>query len=897
MKYSSVKKIKIFLLIAVIIFSYESLSYPTNALTYVVTNSSDSGSGSFRQAIMNANSSAALDVISFSIGSGVQSISLQSALPPIIYPTTIDGTTQIGYSGSPLIEIRGTNAGANTRGLYITGSATGSTVKGLVINGFGAQGIFIDTSSVTIQSNYIGTDVTGTLSVPNKGDGVAIFSGTSVASANNNTIGGSNVSERNLISGNLENGIGITAQVGGNTNNNQILGNYIGTNINGDSAIPNKGDGVLINHADAGGPASAANNRIGSSVGTTPSGSCTGACNLISGNGANGVGLWHGGVSGTVIEGNYVGTNLSGTAPVSNSNIGIEVNEAPNNTIGGLVPNARNILSGNGGSGIFLTGAASTGNVIQGNYVGTNSTGLGPVPNKKMGIGVGASPGAVGANSNHIGGSVNTTPSSSCSGSCNLISGNNDNGIFITGSESYGQIIEGNFIGLNVNGNSGIGNGLDGIGILDTPNTRIGGSSDTAKNIIASNGSNGVIIAGNVSTGNVVRRNNIGINAFGQSSGNQSSGIAVSSSTHNTFTENSIAFNGLLGIDLDNNGTPNVNDSADGDTGANNLQNYPLLYAAKTQNGITKIGGQLNSTPNKAFKLEFFESDSCNAGSPLDFGEGQKFLGSQQVNTDQFGNTAFGFISPVTSEGNKYITATATTTETSEFSRCILVNASKPALTNGATWYLKYGLTSGPANQTFGYGFPSHLLMCAWDSNQPGVKLPTIYSDGTWYMRASFTTGQADLSFNYGGGGLYPLCGDWNGDGVDTVGVVNGSKEWFLRNTNSSGPPDFGVFQYGPIGSAPVIGDWNGDGVDTVGVVNGSNWYLRNFNSSGGPDAGEFAFTNLGMVTSGDWNGDGIDTGGYVSSGGTWTIRLTNQTSSPTSQFQFGFPGATALVW
>ena len=897
MRYLKIIRINLFLLILAVVGSYTFLNHSASAITYGVTNSNNSGSGSLRQAIIDANSTTVADVITFSVGSGAQSINLQSALSPIIYPVTIDGTTQTGYSGSPLIEIKGVNAGLNSRGLYITGDAAGSIVRGLVINGFGAQGIFIDTSNVTIRSNYVGTNIAGTQSIPNKGDGVAIFSGTSLASANNNTIGGTDASDRNLISGNLENGIGITAQVGGNANNNQILGNYIGTDIFGTSAIPNIGDGILINHADSGGGASAINNRIGSGVGTSPGGSCTGGCNLVSGNGANGIGLWHGGVSGTVIEGNYVGTNISGASAIANSNIGVEINEAPNNTLGGVVPQARNILSGNNGSGVFLTGAAATGNVVQGNYIGTNSSGLAAVPNKKMGIGIGASPGAVGANSNHIGGSLNTTPNSACNGSCNLISGNRDNGIFITGSESFGHIIEGNFIGLNTNGNSGLGNGLDGVGILDTPNTRIGGSSDSARNIIASNGSNGIIIAGNASTGNVVRRNSIGINTSGQSSGNQSSGIAVSSSTHNTFSENSIAFNGILGIDLDNNGTPNTNDASDGDTGANNIQNFPALYSAKTLNGTTKIGGQLNAAPNKSFRLEFFENDSCNAGAPLDFGEGQRYLGFQQVNTDQFGNTAFGFISPISSPGNKYISATATTTETSEFSQCILVNASKPALTNGATWYLKYGLTSGPANHTFGYGFPSHLLMCAWDANQPGVKLPTIYSSGTWYMRASFTTGKADLSFTYGNGNLYPLCGDWDGDGVDTVGVVSGGKEWYLRNTNNSGPPDTGIFQYGPVGAAPVVGDWNGDGVDTVGVVSGGNWYLRNFASSGIPDAGEFSFTSSGIPVVGDWNGDGVDTVGVVSSGGTWSIRDTNATTSSVSQFQFGFPGSTALAW
>ena len=886
------------------------LTLPRQAMaaTFIVSNTNDNNAGSFREAINQANSNPGTDTITFNIPANCPQIIPTNALPPInsivSSPVIIDATTQscdIGSIDSPNVELSGNGAGAAARGLYISGNGAGSTVRGLIINRFSAQGIFIDTGNVTIVGNYIGTTVDGMNDAGNGGDGLAIFSGTSLASATGNVIGGTTSADRNIISGNDENGIGVTTQDGGNASNNLIKGNYIGTNSAGTAVISNTGDGLLINHSSVA-AANATGNVIGGTTGTTPDGSCSGACNLISGNGANGIGLWHGGVSGTVVYGNYVGTNVSGTSAIPNGNIGIEVNEAPNNTVGSTTPAGRNIFSGNGGAGVFLTGAAATGNVIQGNYIGTNSAGTAGVGNVKMGIGVGASPNAVGANSNLIGGSTGTTPGGACTGSCNLISGNGQNGIFMSGTESQGHIVKGNYIGLTATGSNSIGNTLDGIGLLNTPNTQIGGSTPNERNLISGNGGSGVIVAGNAATGNRIETNYIGMTMAGTSLGNGGSGVAISSATDTAILSNGIAFNGLLGIDLDNNGTPNLNDDRDGDAGANRLQNFPSVYAVHTVGSTTKIGGQFNGTPSNNYLLEFFSSDGCNAGVPNNYGEGQTFIGSTAISTDVFGNTAFGFIPSSAVAGGKYITATATRKigtvpdETSEFSQCILVNVTKPALTNGATWFLKRDLTTGPADKTFGFGFPSFLLMCAWDPNQPGVKLPVVYSGGSWFMRASYTTGTADLSFSYGGSDSRPVCGDWDGNGSDTVGVVTPNNTWLLRNSSSGGPADVGNFQFGPLNSKAVVGDWDGDGADSIGLVDGNNnWYLRNSNSSGGADISfNYGFTP-GYPVVGDWDGDGADSAGSVNSSGTWALRSGDGFSSAT--FQFGFPGTTPLVW
>ncbi len=874
------------------------------AATFTVTSVADSGPGSLRQALNDANVTAGIDTISFAIGSGSKQIIPTSPIPPIIHPVIIDGTTQPGYTGAPLIELSGQGAGSGAVGVRITGGnggGSGSTVKGLIINRFGANGMFLDSSSNTIRNNYIGTTADGTGRAGNGTEGVAIFSSIPGTASNSNIIGGTSAADRNVISGNRS-GVVINAQDGGTTTGNVILGNYIGTNAAGTSSISNAGDGILFN--DSQGVGNLTGNTIGGTTGTTPGGACTGSCNLISGNGANGVGIWHSDAKNNSVIGNYIGTNAAGTGSIANGDIGIELNEAPNNIVGGTTPAARNILSGNKGAGLFLTGAATTGSRIEGNYIGTNAAGTSSVPNLKMGIGIGSSPGAVGARNNTIGGTTGTTPGGACTGSCNLISGNTQNGVLVIGNESYNNHFEGNYIGTNAAGTGGIGNALEGIGILETPNTEIGNGTAAGRNIISSNGGSGIIVAGAGSAATRIDGNYIGESTQQSSLGNVNQGIVVSGAVDSAIIGNSIAFNGQakLGIDLDGNNAINQNDQNDGDNGANRLQNYPNIQGVRNIGNATKIGGQFNTTPNSSYRLDFFSSDGCNAGPPNSHGEGQYFIGSTDVSTDQFGNTSFGFTPGSQVSGNKYITATATKKlgnnygDTSEFSRCVLVNAAKPGMTNGANWLLKYYLTSDPVDMQFGYGFPTYLLMCAWDPGQQGVKLPTIFSGGSWYMRASYTTGSADNSFTFGTSDSKPVCGDWDGDGTDSIGYVTPNGHWRMRNVNAAGPADYS-FLYGF--ARPIAGDWDGNGTDTPGIVeNNTKYLLRNSNSAGSPDAGVFSFGNpSGTAVVGDWDGNGTDTIGQTGPDGVWSIRNSNSSGNSDGQFVFRSPGATPIVW
>lgn len=877
---------------------------PAKAATFTVTNTNNSGAGSLRQAMTDANATSGSDTINFSIGSGYKTIAPTSALPPIIHPVIIDATTQPGWSNAPVIEISGHNAGAGALGIRITGGSgggSGSTIKGLIINRFNANGIFLDSSNNTIVGNYVGTSADGINGAGNGTEGIAIFSSIPGTSSNGNTIGGTSAADRNVISGNRS-GVVINAQDGGTTSNNVIQGNYIGTNAAGTGGIGNSGDGVLFN--DSQGQGNLTNNRIGGTTGTTPGGACTGACNVISGNGANGVGIWHSDAQNNSVLGNFIGINAAGTGSIANGDIGVEINEAPNNRVGDGTANGRNILSGNHGAGLFLTGAATAGSAIEGNYIGTNPAGTGPIPNRKMGIGIGPSPGALGARNNVIGGTSGTTAGGACTGSCNLISGNLQNGVLVIDASSFNNQFQGNYIGTNAAGTGGVGNGLDGIGVLEVPNTKIGNGTVEGRNIISSNGGNGVQIVGVNSVASRIDGNFIGETTTQGSLGNVDRGIVVTNGAVDTaILGNSIAFNGQakLGIDLNSNGTIDQNDDKDGDGGANRLQNFPNIQGVRNIGSATKIGGQFNSTPSSNFRLDFFYSDGCNAGPPYNHGEGQYWAGSTNVSTDQFGNTAFGFTPSSQIPGNKYVTATATKkagpndAETSEFSRCILVNAAKPALTNGANWLLKYYLTNGGPDLVFGYGFPADLLMCAWDPGQPGVKLPVIFSGGAWFMRASYTTGPADNSFTFGTGDSKPVCGDWDGDGTDSVGYVTPNGHWRMKNVNTAGNPDYS-FIYGF--ARPIAGDWDGNGTDTPGIVeNSTKFLIRNSNTAGPPDA-IFNFGGPGGVSVvGDWDGNGSDTIGFYGPNGVWSIRNSNSEGGADGQFSYTSSGAVPVVW
>jgi hypothetical protein len=228
-----------------------------------LTTTLDSGFGTLRQAILDANAHPGLDTITFSIGSGAQTISPLSPLPDSTGPVIIDGTTQPGYGGTPIIQLDGSQAGSAV-GLLIDGG--NSVVRGLVISHFQSDSPRFDGKGGDLLENcYVGTDFSGTVA-EGKGGGVAVFSSA-------NTVGVTTGAARNLISGNGASGVVIAGAIDGKGSHNLVEGNYIGTNASGTAAIPNAADGVFLlngaNRNTIGGTTSGTHNLISGNVGGT----------------------------------------------------------------------------------------------------------------------------------------------------------------------------------------------------------------------------------------------------------------------------------------------------------------------------------------------------------------------------------------------------------------------------------------------------------------------------------------------------------------------------------------------------------------------------------------------------------------------------------------------------
>jgi hypothetical protein len=257
---------------------------PTAASSsFVVTNTNDTCHGSLRQAITDANSAPGAQTITFNIpGAGVHTIAPSSPLPDITEPLTIDGTTQPGFGGSPLVELNGAGAGGVTAGLNVTGG--GSTVRGLTINGFVGHGIRLASAGGnTIAGNFIGTNAAGTAAQGNAGHGLFIDN------TPNNTVGGP--AGRNVISGN--NGQGVRIDGAGATGN-VVRGNFVGTDLTGAVAVANNDDGILVING-------ASNSVVG--------GTAAGAGNLIAFNLGDGVSISSG--TGNRVLSNSIHTNGS----------------------------------------------------------------------------------------------------------------------------------------------------------------------------------------------------------------------------------------------------------------------------------------------------------------------------------------------------------------------------------------------------------------------------------------------------------------------------------------------------------------------------------------------------------------------------------------------------------
>ena len=516
--------------------------FRAEAAVFIVSNKNDSGSGSLRQAILDANNTPGKDTIIFNVaGPTPFNILPASALPPVTDPVSIDGTTQPNYTGTPLVGIVGSNAGSAS-GLVLQGGD--SEVRGCAINRFLGSGVSLASSSNVVVGCYLGTSLAGTVPQANRGAGIMIAGA-------NNRVGGTNANEGNLISGN-QTGIWI---VGLAATNNCVFGNFIGLDATGTGGLGNEANGLLI---------SAPRNVIG---GTTPA-----ERNVISANGQSGIYLNGVGAMRNRILGNLVGTGTDGVQPLGNVADGVTISGAAQNVIGGAFPGSGNVISGNEGRGILIFGAGAVSNRVEGNLIGTDATGRGNLGNRFNGVGI------MSASYNLIGGSNEL--------SRNIIAGNQLSGVTVE-SNSIANVISGNFIGLDATGTNALPNGLSGISVLLGTNTTIGGTVPGAGNVISGNAQNGVLLIGG--TGTLVQGNLIGTDATGRRSrANGYAGIQIQCSGNQVGGDSMMARNVVSGNA--NSGVLLAGVAASNNVVAGNFIGVDITGAAGLGNSYSGVG-------------------------------------------------------------------------------------------------------------------------------------------------------------------------------------------------------------------------------------------------------------------------------------------------------------------
>jgi hypothetical protein len=416
------------------------------AATRVVTNANDTGPGSLRQAILDANAGPGDDVITFDIpGPGPHTIVPLTPLPPLLSDdpeslqaaVVIDGTSEPDFAGRPIVEVSGAAVGASGAGLTISSPAC--VVRGLIINGFAVGILFtlvergLAANNGVVEGNYIGTDASGTTALGN-GAGVMLGIGAVADFVVEVTVGGTAPEARNVISGN---GLGVFVSNG----LHRILGNYIGTDASGAHPLGNTARGIALISAHL----------------VEVGGAAAGARNTVSANGDDGIFVTETGSM--LVRNNYVGTDASGTRALGNGGDGIDVPDS-------VITVAGNVISGNAGLGIFAPSVASQVDILD-NRIGTNSAGTAALGNLQSGV-----------QSNGFGYTVRG----------NLVSGNVGHGIRLGGLENE---VQQNLIGTDISGTQPLGNGGDGIQVTDFVNT-IGGEGNG--NIIAFNGGRGIVV-------------------------------------------------------------------------------------------------------------------------------------------------------------------------------------------------------------------------------------------------------------------------------------------------------------------------------------------------------------------------------------------------------------------
>jgi hypothetical protein len=594
--------------------------------------------------------------------------------------------------------------GNTLNGVALDLGANNNTIGGTssgyrnIISGNGTSGVEIKgtgTDSNTILGNYIGLGSDGLTDLGNSSEGVYLVNGPQL-----NTIGSTFFAARNIVSGNDGNGI---LMQGTDTAFNEIIGNYVGTDPAGSLARENGAAGIALGLG-------AHDNNVG--------GDLPGEGNLISGNHFSGVDITGTGVSANTVAGNYIGTDYTGLSDLGNGTIGVSLaGGAAGNTIGGLTAGSRNIISGNGTYGVGVSGTGSNSNTIQGNYIGTDITGASALPNDSTGVsiwfgaqsniigghvsgagnvisgnlGTGVALEGNGTNDNHVEGNIigldytgtsdlgngyngvlitfsasNNTIGGDSADKRNIISGNAQHGVAIINVMTSGNVVSGNFIGTDISGTIDLGNDFRGVDLANGAcNSVIGGDSLAERNVISGN-NDGIFVSGSGTDSNVIKRNLIGTEPNGTLAlPNGNLGVYIYNGAQDNVIGpgNVIAFNGSLGVHVAGGTTfgnvitqNSIHDNSGAGIGLSSGANGGILAPTISGAAMGPVTISGTATSCDGCTIEVFSNPDMD-------GEGKTYLGSTTVVGTTWSLSLGCFSDP-------YLTATATdaTDGTSEFS-------------------------------------------------------------------------------------------------------------------------------------------------------------------------------------------------------------------------------------
>ncbi len=538
----------------------------------------------------------------------------------------------------------------------------------------------------------------------------------------------------------------------GNAGADTIVFNITGSGvqtITPATALPTITDAVTINgysqsgaSANTNGPSQGTNAVIrieidGENIGFGNSGLTVGATNVtirgLAINRCNEAGIYvNSSGGGTVIAGNFLGTDPAGATRPGAQQYGVEIEGAAGVIVGGTNPADRNVLSANDAAHVVVGDNGGNNTIVQGNLIGTDATGTVGLPGMFDYANVYVRRGT----GQMIGGPT--------AAERNVISGNTHGaGIgvgYTVGGNTAGATIQGNFIGTDVTGMLPLGSQY-GISIPDVGQTVLGNviAASTLQAIVSDGGSGEIIqgnfigtdLTGTLNLGNVQGVVAIGGNNWVIGGPNPGEGnviafngspytIAIGAGTGNAIRGNSMYGNAALGIDLYAGGSGGVtpNDLCDADAGPNNLQNFPIITSVTPNASTTTIQGVLNSTASTTFDIDLYATAPC-INVPQAYVQGQIYLGTFQVTTDGSCNVTFSHDVPVVLQPGQIVTATATDPNgnTSEFSQRLIFSqspASGPAA-GGTSSTLSGMLFESGATVTVG-GVPATSVMFVNDS-------------------------------------------------------------------------------------------------------------------------------------------------------------------------------------